>query len=249
MQQKAEKVDVSKIKIAFVPVCCCSDGCQLSRRRASQDQLLQGTGNMGLKLARNHAKHSEVIIGSREQKKAEAAAEAIRKVLGEKTRIKGMTNEAAAASADVVFFCAQGSLDDRAAVLKSLADSLKNKIVVDIVRFFVDSLSLRHGMHRLTAASVDSSPTFCALQTNIAYISSFFTEKVWGQTCSTEQCMAAIPDVPIKWCCAYKVVAVVGCCGSSSSANLIIHSCLRRDSRDRWSCLPWSLVYSTLIRV
>jgi len=94
--------------------------------------FVPGTGNMGLKLARNHARAGNpVIVGSREKKKGEAAAAEILKELKD-ARITGGTNLDAAAGADVVFFGPQGSLDERNALLKSLAPHIKGKIVVDL---------------------------------------------------------------------------------------------------------------------
>jgi len=104
------KIDVKSLKIGFIP----------------------GTGNMGRGLARNHAKAgNEVLVGSRTK---DSAIECAAKILEElkEAKISGATNSEVAQNADILFFCPSGPLEERSALLKSLAPYLKNKIVVDV---------------------------------------------------------------------------------------------------------------------
>jgi len=94
---------------------------------------------MGFKLARNHAKAGyPVIIGSRESKKAVKAAEDLLKQLDEEVNVtnygsvSGGSNGDVADKAEIIFFCASGTLEDRSSMLKSLSKQLKGKILVDI---------------------------------------------------------------------------------------------------------------------
>jgi len=137
--------------------------------------FLSGTGAMGLKLARNHAKAGyPVIMGSREAKKGLKAAEDLQKQADEELNINkygaisGGSNSDVAEKADIVFFCASGTLEDRSTMLKSLSKQLKGKIMVDV--------------------------------TNIGHLTSFADK--WGQISSTDLCQSALPDA--RWICAYK---------------------------------------------
>jgi len=105
-----KKVDISGLVLAFIP----------------------GTGNMGFKLARNHAKAgNKVILSSRDASKATGKAEELKKLVPG-AKVETATHTAAATAADVIFFTASGSLEDRAALLHSIAANLEGKIVVDI---------------------------------------------------------------------------------------------------------------------
>jgi len=90
--------------------------------------ILGGTGDQGRGLARRFAlAGNPVIIGSRSPERAAAAAQALGADLG----IRGMTNTDAAAAADVVVVAVPW--DGHGDLLKSLAEPLAGKIVVDCV--------------------------------------------------------------------------------------------------------------------
>jgi len=96
--------------------------------------FIGGTGNMGTRLCRNHAKAGfQVYLGSRDASKAEkCAAEIIAKSNLNKNSIIGVSNEDCAKKADIIFWCVQGTLQERHALLKTLCSNFKDKIVVDI---------------------------------------------------------------------------------------------------------------------
>jgi hypothetical protein len=93
--------------------------------------VLGGTGNEGPGLALRWAKSGQyqVIIGSRQAEKGERVAGELNERLGA-ALIRGMSNEAAAAAADIcvltVPYSAQGP------TLSSLADILQGKILIDV---------------------------------------------------------------------------------------------------------------------
>ena len=90
--------------------------------------ILGGTGDQGRGLARRFAlAGNPVIIGSRGEERAVAAARAVGADLG----IRGMTNADAAAAADVVIVAVPW--DGHGDLLKSLAVPLAGKIVIDCV--------------------------------------------------------------------------------------------------------------------
>jgi NADPH-dependent F420 reductase len=90
--------------------------------------ILGGTGDQGRGLARRFAlAGNPVIIGSRSAERAVAAAQALGTDLG----IRGMTNQEAAAAADVVIVAVPWDGHDE--LLKSLAAPLAGKIVIDCV--------------------------------------------------------------------------------------------------------------------
>jgi NADPH-dependent F420 reductase len=93
--------------------------------------VLSGTGNEGPGLARKWAKSEKykVIIGSRQAEKAERVAQELNEKLGQNL-IQGMTNEAAAKTADIgvltVPYEAQGP------TLRQLRELLQGKILIDV---------------------------------------------------------------------------------------------------------------------
>lgn len=90
--------------------------------------ILGGTGDQGRGLARRFAvAGSPVIIGSRSQDRAAAAAAS----LGEDLGIRGMTNQEAATAADVVIVAVPW--EGHGALLASLAGPLAGKVVIDCV--------------------------------------------------------------------------------------------------------------------
>ncbi len=90
--------------------------------------ILGGTGDQGRGLARRFAlAGNPVIIGSRSPERAVAAAQALGADLG----IRGMANPDAAAAADLVIVAVPW--DGHGDLLKSLAEPLAGKIVIDCV--------------------------------------------------------------------------------------------------------------------
>jgi NADPH-dependent F420 reductase len=90
--------------------------------------ILGGTGDQGRGLAgRFAAAGNPVVIGSRSQDRAAAAAAS----LGEDLGVRGMTNEDAAAVADVVIVAVPW--EGHRALLASLAGVLAGKVVIDCV--------------------------------------------------------------------------------------------------------------------
>lgn len=91
--------------------------------------VLGGTGKEGPGLAMRWARAGyKVIIGSRQQSKAEATAQRLNEQLGIET-IQGMENAAAAAQADISVLTVPYKAHQ--AVLASVKDSLQGKILVD----------------------------------------------------------------------------------------------------------------------
>jgi NADPH-dependent F420 reductase len=94
--------------------------------------IIGGTGDQGLGLALRFVKcGEEVIIGSRDVKKAENAVNLVINMLKseEITTIKGMTNQEAAEEADLLLLTVP--LQAQMATLKSIKDHLDDKILVD----------------------------------------------------------------------------------------------------------------------
>jgi len=93
--------------------------------------IIGGTGNQGPGLALRWAKSGRyrVIIGSREALKAQIVAESLNTRLGEKV-VEGMTNEAAAAAADIVVLTVPYSA--HASTLESIRPQLRGKVLVDV---------------------------------------------------------------------------------------------------------------------
>ena len=94
--------------------------------------IIGGTGDQGLGLALRFVKcGEEVVIGSRDVKKAENAVNLVINMLKseEITTIKGMTNQEAAEEADLLLLTVP--LQAQMATLKSIKDHLDDKILVD----------------------------------------------------------------------------------------------------------------------
>jgi NADPH-dependent F420 reductase len=92
--------------------------------------ILGGTGEQGPGMALRWAKAGvEVIIGSRQQARAEGVAAELNRELGQ-ALIKGMANPEAAAAADVVALTVPFSAHQ--ATLESVKTQLQGKIVIDV---------------------------------------------------------------------------------------------------------------------
>lgn len=92
--------------------------------------VLGGTGKQGLGLAYRWARAGyHVLIGSRTQEKAEAAATALNAKLGEQI-VHGLTNEAAAQQCDIAVLTVPYSA--HRATLEALRSALAGKVLVDI---------------------------------------------------------------------------------------------------------------------
>lgn len=104
--------------------------------------ILGGTGAEGLGIAaRLAAAGQEVVIGSREQARAEAAAATVAaEVAG--ARVRGAGNAAAAAAAELVVLAVPAAGVD--AVLAECAAALRAKIVLDVV----NPVRVEHGVFR-----------------------------------------------------------------------------------------------------
>jgi len=97
--------------------------------------ILGGTGNIGKGLALRWAYEHEIIIGSREQSKAEQLAESYAQILRENAtktcNIRGVENDKAVAAADIVIVAVPYQ------ALKSLVDSihlsLTDQVIVSLV--------------------------------------------------------------------------------------------------------------------
>jgi NADPH-dependent F420 reductase len=95
--------------------------------------IIGGTGDIGEGLALRLAQHNEVIVGSREAAKAIEAADNYNKLLksrGMKDEIKGMSNEEAAKSADVVIMAVRYQFAIPTIQALNNAGALDGKIVV-----------------------------------------------------------------------------------------------------------------------
>jgi hypothetical protein len=99
----------------------------------SKIALLGGTGNEGRGLGSRLALAGEsVIIGSRNETRAQGAAQSLKDLLGDDTPpISGCTNAEAAGEADAAFVCLPAA--GLAGVLTEVASALRGKIVVDVV--------------------------------------------------------------------------------------------------------------------
>ena len=97
--------------------------------------ILGGTGDLGTGLARRWAQVGyEVIIGSRTQKKAEAAVADLREVMAERgvaeISVRAMENLAAAKAADIVTLTVPFS--HQASTLELVKEALQGKILIDV---------------------------------------------------------------------------------------------------------------------
>ena len=94
--------------------------------------IIGGTGDQGLGLALRFAKGGEqVIVGSRDVKKAENAVNLIKNMLksDECPNVKGMTNEEACREADIVILTVP--LQAQMVTLKSIKEHVEGKILID----------------------------------------------------------------------------------------------------------------------
>lgn len=97
--------------------------------------ILGGTGDLGTGLARRWAQAGyEVIIGSRTQDKAEAAAADLKKVMDARgvaaVTVRAMDNLAAAQAADIVAMTVPFS--HQTSTLESVRPALQGKILIDV---------------------------------------------------------------------------------------------------------------------
>ncbi|SMB22485.1 NADPH-dependent F420 reductase [Sterolibacterium denitrificans] len=97
--------------------------------------ILGGTGDLGTGLARRWAQAGyQVIIGSRTQDKAEAAAADLQKIMAERgvknVSVRAADNLAAAQAADIVAMTVPFS--HQKSTLESVKDALQGKILIDV---------------------------------------------------------------------------------------------------------------------
>lgn len=97
--------------------------------------ILGGTGDLGTGLARRWAQAGyQVIIGSRTIDKAQAAADDLRRVMGERgvaaVRVRALDNLSAAQQANIVVLTVPFS--HQTSTLQSVRDALQGKILVDV---------------------------------------------------------------------------------------------------------------------
>jgi len=93
--------------------------------------ILGGTGKEGKGLAYRWCKAGySIIIGSRTNEKAVAAAQEIRDLLGGETAVTGMENAEAAGLSDIVVLTVPFSA--HVPMLESLKDALQGKILIDV---------------------------------------------------------------------------------------------------------------------
>jgi NADPH-dependent F420 reductase len=95
--------------------------------------VIGGTGDQGFGLVLRWAKAGEtIIIGSRQQQKAEDAAKRARDALGGKGSVSGMENPKAAAAADIIVMSVPFAA--HVDMIKSVHDSIKpDDVFVDVV--------------------------------------------------------------------------------------------------------------------
>lgn len=94
--------------------------------------IIGGTGDQGLGLAMRFAQAGEqVIVGSRDVKKADNAVNLIKNTLksDESTNVKGMTNEEVCHEADLLILTVP--LQAQMVTLKSIKDHVEGKILID----------------------------------------------------------------------------------------------------------------------
>lgn len=93
--------------------------------------ILGGTGPAGTGLALRWARAGEtIIIGSRDEKRAQETAAAIRKRIGDDAKISGMENSAACAAANILMLTVP--FEGQAALLKQLKPSItEGSILID----------------------------------------------------------------------------------------------------------------------
>lgn len=95
--------------------------------------VIGGTGDQGFGLVLRWAKAGEtIIIGSRQQQKAEDAAKKARDILGGNPPVSGMENPKAAAAADIIVMSVPFAA--HVDMIKSVHDSIKpDDVFVDVV--------------------------------------------------------------------------------------------------------------------
>jgi NADPH-dependent F420 reductase len=93
--------------------------------------IIGGTGPAGMGLALRWARAGEsIIIGSRDEQKAQVAAEAIQRKAGDQARVSGMGNGAACAAADILVLTVP--FEGQAGILKQLKSSItEGSILID----------------------------------------------------------------------------------------------------------------------
>lgn len=97
--------------------------------------ILGGTGDLGTGLARRWAQAGyQVIIGSRTLDKAQAAADDLRRVMGDRgvaaVRVQAQDNVSAAQQANIVVLTVPFS--HQASTLQSVREALQGKILIDV---------------------------------------------------------------------------------------------------------------------
>lgn len=94
--------------------------------------IVGGTGNLGTSLAlRLAAPGVRVIIGSRNQEKARAVVDSLRKKTPAQGRIEGKSNHEAAREAELVIVAVP--YEGHSATVKALREDVQGKIVIDAV--------------------------------------------------------------------------------------------------------------------
>jgi NADPH-dependent F420 reductase len=93
--------------------------------------VIGGTGPAGMGLALRWARAGEtIIIGSREEKRAQQAAASIQQRIGEQAKISGMENSAACAAADILMLTVP--FEGQASLLKKLKSAITaGSILID----------------------------------------------------------------------------------------------------------------------
>lgn len=93
--------------------------------------IIGGTGPAGMGLALRWVRAGEtVIIGSREQERAQQAAESIQRRVGDQARISGRENSAACAAADILMLTVP--FEGQASLLKRLKPAMTaGSILID----------------------------------------------------------------------------------------------------------------------
>jgi NADPH-dependent F420 reductase len=140
----------------------------LRRNSVSKTKLaiIGGTGDLGMGLAVRLSKHYEVLIGSREEAKAQKSAEQVRVISG--GSVLGCTNDDAAGACDVGILAIPDLPTTE--MLRDLAPSLRGKLVISpiVPMKFQDgvfSYTLREGSAAEKVASAIEARVASALHT------------------------------------------------------------------------------------
>src|SRR5215469_12604158 len=93
--------------------------------------IIGGTGPAGMGLALRWARAGEtIIIGSRDEQRAQVAAEAIQRKAGEQAHVSGMENSAACSAADILVLTVP--FESQAGILKQLKPAItEGSILID----------------------------------------------------------------------------------------------------------------------